>query len=243
MNKIRFIGLRLLQRIEELLNDISNEGNLVLMFHDIYLSKPHEQYEDYSISASSFEKIINIFIGNGYKFVSPYEILSKSDEKKVLLTFDDVFAGVYSYAFPIMKYWNIPFCIFPAIDLIDKKEYLSSSMINEMIDHGAYLGSHCISHNNLANLIDSKDEIITSKEILSAKFGVSIDFLAYPYGSLIEVGKREKKIARQYYSYAFSTLQSSIGRKIDPNFIPRININEANYEFRIGEYLKKRKDK
>ena len=240
-SKIDFLIRRRKQiRLERKL-DAACDGRTVLMFHKIYAVGDDDScdgYSEYSISKDKFLSMLDDAKRRGYLFVSPSELFKNDGKKKVLLTFDDVFDGVYNYLYPELKRRNIPFCIFPAIDLIDKEGYLSEKMIREMLeDSECVLGSHSISHCILRSLSDSEEEISESKTILQKKFSCTVDCIAYPYGSLVEVGSREKEYAKKNYKYGFSTLQTGLSDKVDRYFIPRINVNQINYESVINRFL------
>lgn len=208
------------------------DGRMVLMFHEVS-DKKEEWYDArYSISAVGFRKLLDEIQSLGYDIVSPYEVLVDDGQKKICLTFDDVFAGVYENAFPIMQEKKVPFIIFPALLLLGKPGYINDKILLEFQNYErAYIGAHSKTHCVLKKEKTERclEEIEESKEILEKKINRRVELFAYPYGSLSEVGKKDIKIAKKCYKYAFSTLQSCIDEKVDPYFIPRMNINESNY--------------
>lgn len=214
------------------------DGRLVLMFHEV--SNEREQWYDpaYSISVDGFYHLITIIRQSGFLFVSPYDILHNDDRKRVCLTFDDAFQGVYDRVFPLLRREKIPFTVFPAASLLGKENYLNENMIREMMQYtGFYLGAHSVSHCILKSASDeqSEYELRHAKTILETLFEVPVDIMAYPYGSLREIGKREMKLAQKSYRYAFSTLQTCVTPDTDPYCIPRINVNEKNYKTILRE--------
>lgn len=208
------------------------DGRLVLMFHEVSNKREHWYDPAYSISADGFHELIAMLRQSGCLFVSPYEILNSDNQKKVCLTFDDTFQGVYDNVYPFLREENIPFTIFPAISLIGKENYISEEMIRDMMQYGGfYMGAHSVSHCVLRNVSEaqSAEELKQSKTLLETLFDTSVDILAYPYGSLREIGKRELRVAEKNYQFAFSTLQTCVTKDTNPYCIPRMNVNEENY--------------
>lgn len=211
----------------------SFDGSFVAMFHQV--EENHNKWYDkrYAISFSHFQRFVYNLQDGGYEFISPYDIYNGKIKKRILLSFDDVFDGVFYVVYPFLKEKNIPFVIFPAIDKLQEEGYLNSEMLLKMINEypGCYIGAHSISHNNLRYLskAESKREIIESGEILENIAGKNVDLFAYPFGSADAVGRRERNIAKSKYKFAFGTVQGGVASNTDRGYIPRININDANY--------------
>lgn len=233
--------LEIYQRIVEKKNWRFYDNRMVFMFHDVP-QRIEEGYNiKYSISAASFEHCIEMVLRTGYSIVSPDEIIVADGRKKILLTFDDVFLSVYENAFSILKERNLPFAIFPATELVGKQGYINIAMLQEMIDYSdCYLGGHSVTHGILRNMSkeQSEREIIVPKRWMKENLEMEISMMAYPYGAVGAVGKREIKIAANEYKYAFSTLQTCFTSKSNLYFIPRINVNENNYKNILNAYLK-----
>ena len=233
--------IRLKQRMIEKLALYQFDGRMALMFHEVTDDKGAWYDARYSISTTSLCVLLDEIQRLGYDIVSPYELLVRDKRRKVCLTFDDVFRGVYENVFPIMKERGLPFVIFPAISLIGKEGYINEKMLLEMLEYeGTYLGTHSKTHCVLKEISkeQSVEEIEIPKRILEKKTGREIEIMAYPYGSLSEVGKREIRIVKKCYKFAFSTLQTCVWSYVNPHFIPRMNMNETNYSV-VLEYMKK----
>lgn len=208
------------------------DGRYVAMFHQIANDKTEWYDKRYAISFESFKEYVNEVQLRGYKIVSPYDIIRSDGRKKIVLSFDDVFDGVYHYVYPFLKHKEIPFVIFPTINKMNEKGFINERMLKEMSNEyeGCYIGAHGISHCNLRGISKQEcvKEIIDSGKKLESLLGREIDLFAYPYGSIDAVGKREKAIASQKYIIAFGTLQGGVTNQADIMYIPRINLNEEN---------------
>lgn len=228
--------IQICQRIIE--KGISYSGvetqRYVLMFHMV--SDKYEDWfdEEYTIFTQSFELLIDTLIENGICFINPKDVLDRS-KKGVLITFDDAFKGVFTSAFPILKSRNIPFVFFQTVDLLNKDGYLTDVMISEMINDDSIsvtIGSHGISHCNLkkTNRKRVQQELVESKNKLESMCSKKIEYIAYPYGSYDAVGLKELCIAKKEYKLGFGTRQSAITKWDNHMYIPRINVNEKNWE-------------
>lgn len=67
--------------------------------------------------------------------------------KCVMITIDDGWKSVYTDAYPILKETGFPFTIFPYTKFITGRgSAMSPAQIQEMLNSGATLGSHSVSH-------------------------------------------------------------------------------------------------
>jgi len=115
--------------------------------------------------------------------------------KPTLITFDDGYEGVYTYAYPILKKYASTAIVFVTTGYIGKHNswdaspgprfrHLSWNHIREMADDGIWFGSHGINHTFLTRQSDSaaRHEIEASKKQLEDGLGQPIRFFSYPYG-------------------------------------------------------------
>ena len=94
----------------------SDPGVAVLVYHDV---SPHAGANPYVITPREFQTQIRLLKSHGYRFLSVddfHRYLSGAlllDRRGVLLTFDDGYEGLYTYAFPILKKERVPALVFP----------------------------------------------------------------------------------------------------------------------------------
>lgn len=223
----------LLQKIEEHKQNKNEKKGNILMFHEIKkdLTKCHD--ENCALKPRSFETLVSSFVTK-VKIGHINNIELETDPFNVI-TFDDAYEEVFSFAYPILKSNNLPFTIFVTYELIDKKGYLTTSMINELAnDNLCTIGSHTLTHPILrkCNGVQAQREIKESKLLLEKKIGKDVKYFAYPYGSIYACSLRDINLAKAAgYEMAFSTLNAPVTEFNLRNkfFIPRININEKNY--------------
>lgn len=238
---VREIFFQKYQRCIERKADKKNDGRLVLMFHQVTDQEENWYNIRYAMTLKAFKDVIAWCVCNNYEFVTPKDILECDGRKKILLTFDDAFRETYSEVFPFLQEEGYPFVVFPTIELLKKKDYITLEMLREMNEYtGCFIGTHTLSHCFLRkeSAIRRREEIIEPKKILENYLGKTIEYMAYPYGTCYAVSKEDIKIARDNYQCAFSTLQTCVTGDADRYFIPRINMNESSWKDTL-EYYKK----
>lgn len=204
----------------------------VLMFHQIVDDMRDSYNPEFTISTEKFVKLIHQ-LEKESTFISIDDVLDQTVERGVFLTFDDAFEGVYTKAFPILKEKNIDFAVFQTIGKLNKKMWLTAEQLKELDEYkGCTIGAHTISHPHLRHLSakESRTEVLDGGIQLTKILGHKIISMAYPYGACSDIGIREKRYSKHGYSFAFSTLQCCVPKKVDRYFIPRVNVCEENFD-------------
>lgn len=215
----------LLQRLYVYANkNITNQGK-VYMFHEI-----GDKKDTYTISENDFVSFIN-YLYNNKTIVDIDTMQQQLNDNNVVISFDDAYASVYEKAYPVLKKMDVPYYIFICGEYLNKKDYLNSDMIKEMLkDSKCILGSHSIKH-DLSRFKSGEnflDEINKSKESLQKEFNTVINDFAFPYGSVYAVSDNNINIAKKVYKNIFMTFPLPYNQKYG-NVIPRININYSNF--------------
>ena len=194
-----------------------NCGLPVLAYHKV---DPRRELGLTSISPGRFERQIKFLQQEGYTSLSsqslaippvkttdllPQRIHSgaslqnsarvTTSNRSVLITFDDGYEGVYTYAYPLLKKYASTAIIFITTGYIGKSNgwdaspgprfrHLDWAQIREMADAEICFGSHGVNHNFLTRQSDrsARYEIEASKKMLEDGLGCPIRFFSYPYG-------------------------------------------------------------
>ncbi len=181
-------------------------GIRILVYHEIGNSEYSIQEDPMKLIVSKklFSLHMKFLKDNNYRVISLSRFLDKINSRKdfnpkaVVLSFDDGFKGVYSYAMPILAKYNYPAIIFLNTDFIDKKiesfhfcgcpytlQPLSWDQVRQMSSDFSF-GSHSLSHQRLVNLKGNRKELIRelvgSKKRIEDVIGREVDFFAIPYG-------------------------------------------------------------
>jgi len=148
----------------------------------------------FTVTPEGFEAHLKYFQDNNYQAVSIYDLLNYFDTGKPLppkamaITFDDGYYGHYQWAYPLLKKYGLTATFFIITDSVGKPDMLTWEQIKEMSDNGMFVGSHSLSHANLAAIGDEqlRRELADSKKIIEEKIGKTVDLLAYPGGNYNE---------------------------------------------------------
>lgn len=160
--------------------------------------------------------------------------------KSILITFDDGWKSTYTDAFPVLKELGYPFTVFLYKNYVDiGGKSLSTAMIQEMLAHGASIGSHSVTHpypitvkkyrkkGPAAYDMFLRKEMGESKTYLESKFPVKVTSYAYPGGfyteEMLPLGEAF------HYDFMFTVLPGKIKRSLPNETLPR-NIILGNYD-------------
>ncbi|MEG1288109.1 MAG: polysaccharide deacetylase family protein [Bacilli bacterium] len=177
----------------------------VLMYHGV-LDKSWG-LSSLFVTVNEFEKQMKYLSENGYTSLKASEINdAKMHQKPIIITFDDGYVDVYKNALPILKKYNLKATIFVITGCINGDVYVTDKNVIEMDKSGVFeIGSHSVSHANLASLKekDLENELKVSKETLEKLIGKSVTSVAYPFGSY---NNNVVNMAKKYYKFGISTV-------------------------------------
>ncbi len=159
------------------------------------------------------------------------------DSREILLTFDDGYESVYTWAFPILQKYGFTACIFLITGYVGKYNkwdvnwgkkftHLSWNQIEEMKRHGFSFGSHTVNHPDLTKTEKKfvEFELKRSKEELEDRLSQEVSFLSFPFGKYNRVVEELTREAG--YQKAFTICSS-----------PGTNDSHSLVEGRVGMYL------
>jgi len=142
---------------------------------------------------------MNYLKDNHYRIISmemliEYLAYNKALPKKsVVITIDDGYKSVYDVAFPVLKQYGFTASLFIYTDFVAGGSAMTWQQIRQMKAAGFEVGSHTLSHADLAikrPKENEKDyikrithEIVHSKEILDKKLNQDTRLFAFPFGS------------------------------------------------------------
>ncbi|MFO1485903.1 MAG: polysaccharide deacetylase family protein [Verrucomicrobiaceae bacterium] len=116
-------------------------------------------------------------------------------EEAIVITMDDGWEGVYTYAYPILKELGFPFTIYLYKKYVNiGGRSMSWDQIKEMMKNGCEVGSHSVSHESLKkrpkNAKTDADvqqwvlsELKDSRDFLEQNLKIKCQSFAYPYGN------------------------------------------------------------
>jgi len=231
----------LIQRTIELKLLLNISFGRVLIFHQVD-ERQNWKNNNLSITYNSFEILIESLLEKEQKFISLHDLetANKLTSNTIVLTFDDGYACLHEFVAQYLINKNIPFAIFSTIDFLNKPMYLTGEQLKILSKHNlCTVGAHSVSHPILRKLNDlkSKVEIVNSKSFLEEILTKEVEYFAYPYGSVYAVSNRDINYAKETgYKLALSTINGCLNKFSlkERWFLPRINVNELNYNKIIG---------
>jgi hypothetical protein len=155
--------------------------------------------------------------------------------KTFVITIDDGYESVYRQAFPILVEHGMTATVFvttgdrPGRDPSDRlpplegQPMVSWSELGEMIAAGFSVGAHTLTHPDLTRLPASRaePEIVSAKEILEDRLGVSVRSFAYPHG---RYDRQARELAAEHYSCACSDRLGLLTRDSDLHALERVEM-------------------
>ena len=139
-------------------------------------------------------KLIRWLQENGYECLTVSEMFQRFSGgeitgKTAVITFDDGYPDVYTYAFPVLSVYGFPATTYLVASKIDSPKNLTAEMIRDLHDAGWEIGSHSMTHSDLLNHEDLDSEICGSRNLIAAMTGIPLSDVvsfAYPYGNADE---------------------------------------------------------
>ena len=175
-------------------SDLSTESTVkVLLYHNVTAAETY-QNNPYVVPLAGFEEQIRWLLENGYLCLTVSEMFQRFAEggitgKTAVITFDDGYPDVYTYAFPILSAYGFPATTYLVASKIGSPKNLNSDMIRELYDAGWEIGSHSMTHSDLMIHEDLDSEICGSRNLIAAMTGIPLSDVvsfAYPYGNADE---------------------------------------------------------
>jgi peptidoglycan/xylan/chitin deacetylase (PgdA/CDA1 family) len=161
--------------------------------------------------------------------------------KTVALTFDDGFAQLHDYVFPLLEKHSLPATVFLVVktltpeghpvDWVDTTppwplETLTRSQVESARAAGVTFASHSWTHRTLTQLDEDecRHDLLMSREYLSDLVHAPVSHLAYPRGKH-DAGVR-RAAADAGYSHSFALPEAA--EVVGPHSVPRVGIFPGN---------------
>jgi peptidoglycan/xylan/chitin deacetylase (PgdA/CDA1 family) len=216
----------------------------VLMYHNI-VEKTISGAPDW-VSINLFREQMHYILKKGFTPILPRVLLTpeKIPKKPILITFDDGYEGVYTYAFPVLKELKINATIFLITSCLGdqlhkyKNEWsngdrplayhLSIEIVKEMLASNLItIGCHSHSHKYFKEIspADIENEITTSQQLIKDKLNVVNTIFSYPGGYVGENQSTYKILKKNNIQLAFGAQTDKIE---NINTIDYLNIHRIN---------------
>jgi len=151
------------------------------------------------VSAQLFDNQMRYLRNNGYRVISPEQLLAFLDyreplpKKAVMITIDDGYRSVYDVAYPILKKYGYSATLFVYTNYVGvSSKAITWQQLQELKSNGFTIGSHTIMHSDLSKQGEHesneaynqrlRQELFDSKKIIDKKLNQDTFFFAYPFG-------------------------------------------------------------
>jgi len=165
----------------------------IIMYHSVN-PKQNPAISGLIVSPETFQRQMRFLKRRKYNILPLDELIVLIKEKKkipsrtVAITFDDGYKDSYTYAFPILRKYNIPATMFIIIDEVGRPngDRVSWDQIREMRSSGLItFASHAMGPEPLINIKSEEElrlQIFGSKKALENKLGIGCSLFSYPEG-------------------------------------------------------------
>lgn len=226
-------------------------GIPILMYHSISenIGGRRSGYFDICTRPQAFRQQIEWLARNGYQTISLGEAAVKlkvgagTDEKVVVLTFDDGYVDFYTEAFPTLDRFGYTATVFlPTAYIGDgSREFngatcLTWDQVRELRKAGVDFGSHTVTHPQLTMLppAEIRDELEASKQEIEERLGSPIESFSYPY-AFPEPNRAFREELREMliqagYESGVSTMVGTATSASDRLFLERLPVNSSDDE-------------
>ncbi len=172
------------------------------MYHSI-----DPEVDPYTISPERFADHIR-YLKRHYGFARLSEVGEmlrgqNSQQRTVVLTFDDAFLDFFETAYPILAEYKIPSTVFvptafigrhnewdAALPDVRRRPLMNQDQLRTLWQTGLVdFGSHTVHHRRMSqlSLAEMREQATESKKALEDVLGVAVNMFAYPYGQLDDV--------------------------------------------------------
>ena len=174
----------------------------------------------------------------------------------VVLTFDDGYENFYSIVFPILKKYNLPATLFPALNFVDNENKIPikssigdwkefKPLTKENLETMARcplitLSSHGYGHLNFSEITPNEaiEDLTKSQNWFQEKLGISPDVFAYPRGLICEANS---SLIKDFFRYAVLADYNFGIKQFDPYRMNRIPILRTDkflwFKFKVNGIL------
>jgi len=181
------------------LRELRRRRSVILGYHGVAECERRLDLCRLQIAPGLFRAQLQLLLDAGFQFATMTDAVEPLTRPQpapgiAVVTFDDGLRNNLTTAAPILAELGVPATVYVACDLIDGHnpwigaggggEILSADEVRELSNAGWEIGSHTLSHADLASLDYDRclAEINGSRDLLQQITGATVDTFAYPFG-------------------------------------------------------------
>jgi peptidoglycan/xylan/chitin deacetylase (PgdA/CDA1 family) len=205
----------------------------ILMYHSLETGVPEKSFGKMIVPAAQFENEMAYLARQKWPSytISDFVQYREKIKKTAVLTFDDGFKTVFTYAYPVLKRYHLKATFFIATENIGKAGYMTWSDVREIAEAGFEIGSHSKTHVWLPKLseAEAREEIFDSKERIENEIRKPVYSFSYPLGGLNE--KIVEWVKEAGYRAACATKNSFSFAPDNPWTLVRIKVSPGRFSW------------
>lgn len=205
----------------------------VLGFHEIRNPPPGARYPELYLDPAKFARIVSWLRQRGFQAVTVERVIrawrgrATLPERPAVLTFDDGYASVYRFAFPVLQRLHWPGVLNLELAELHSPDGLRPPEVRALYSAGWEIASHTLTHPDLtqASAPQLRHELVGSRRLIARLFGVQASDFCYPAGRFDR--RVERAVAAAGYRAAQTELPGLAARSDDPLALRRIMIRHS----------------
>ena len=144
-----------------------------------------------TVTPAVFAAQMNWLKVHGFHAVTQLEAFEGLEEGKslpsrpIMITFDDGYRDVWGKASPVLERLRMPATVYVITDRVSGRDpsFLTWSELRDLERRGIAIGSHTVTHADLATLSDARAlaELRQSRAALEAQLGHPVQWFSYPH--------------------------------------------------------------
>jgi len=209
-------------------NSVLKHNAVILLYHHVSEETPAST----SISPDTFESHM-AYLSKHHTVIALTQAVdaitggASLPENSVVITFDDGYANILHNAHPILAKYGFPYTVFINPNEIGAhRQQLTWQQVDAMHNEGVTFANHTLDHihmldNSQTNthwLADVWQNVEQAEATLKDKVGVSLQYLAYPFGEFNEPLAAQVKRANYI---GFGQHSGAVGPLSDTSALPR----------------------
>lgn len=213
----------------------------VIMYHHVQPMAEAQARGQGSLTVDPgyFDQQMSYIASRGYTTITAEQLVdalrthTQLPGKSIVVTLDDGYEDNYTYAFQILKKYNLIGNIMVATGLLGgtgNNTYFTWDQLKEMVNSGhVYAYDHTWSHypTGSGNPKKDQDEIMTAKQQLESTLGRQQHVFAYPYGSGQGNSQLHTLLQQDGFNGAYSTIGGTYQCESYIYALRRIHIGNA----------------
>ena len=206
----------------------TQSGAVIVMFHRF----GQNTHPSTNVTLQQLNTFVSYIQNNGFSVRPLSQVVTAVQNgdsvpaKTVVITIDDAYKSIYTYAYPLFKRAGFPFTVFLSSREIGGKNFLSWQQVSEMAADGVEFQAHTHTHAHMPQRTTEQNiaDIDTNVKLIEKYTGIKPTLFAYPYGEAST--DTIDTVKNMGFRAGFSQHSGVFTPTGDMFYIPRFSLNE-----------------